>query len=177
MLLGLLRPEMGVPAEVLAGLGVTPERVRAEILATEGKGPKASGGHIPFTPAAKRVLEHSLAESLRLQHKNIGTEHLLLGLVKAEGESAADASGPQPNTGPGASATEILAALGVSTDELVHRTKQRLAESDAEPAGESDGEADGARRANAVEERLSTIEATLAGILERLAALERRRAE
>jgi ATP-dependent Clp protease ATP-binding subunit ClpC len=88
LLMGLLREEEGVAAQVLASLGVTEELARAQIVRVIGSGDEASLGQIPFTPRAKDVLELSLRESLGLGDDYIGTEHILLGLV-AEGEGVA----------------------------------------------------------------------------------------
>jgi ATP-dependent Clp protease ATP-binding subunit ClpA len=88
-LLGLLREEEGVGARVLESMGVTLQRVRAQVVAIVGMGEEASGGPIPFTPRAKKVLELSLREcqSLGLQH--IDTEHILLALSRERGGVAA----------------------------------------------------------------------------------------
>jgi ATP-dependent Clp protease ATP-binding subunit ClpC len=84
LLLGVLREEEGVGARVLASLGVTLDAVRAEVVSNVGQGDAAAVETIPFTPRAKRVLELSLREALSLGHDYIGTEHLLLGLVREE---------------------------------------------------------------------------------------------
>ncbi len=88
ILMGLLREEEGVAAQVLASLGVTEELARAQIVKVVGTGDDVSSNQIPFTPRAKEVLEHSLRQSLSLGHDYIGTEHILLGVV-AEGEGVA----------------------------------------------------------------------------------------
>jgi Clp amino terminal domain, pathogenicity island component len=85
MLLGLLAEGQGVAGQVLDAEGVTLEQVRARVEAAVGRGKKVSKGHIPFTPRAKKVLELGLREALSLRHDYIGTEHLLLGLIR-EGE-------------------------------------------------------------------------------------------
>jgi ATP-dependent Clp protease ATP-binding subunit ClpC len=82
LLLGVLREEEGVGARVLASLGVTLDGVRAQVGSIVGQGDEVTTGQIPFTPRAKRVLELSLREALALGHDYIGTEHLLLGLVR-----------------------------------------------------------------------------------------------
>jgi ATP-dependent Clp protease ATP-binding subunit ClpC len=84
ILLGLLREEEGLAARVLASLGVTVELVRAEVVRIVGSGEKTASGQIPFTPRAKKVLELALRESRSLGHNYIGTEHILLGLVREE---------------------------------------------------------------------------------------------
>jgi ATP-dependent Clp protease ATP-binding subunit ClpC len=85
LLLGLLREEEGVGARVLAGLGVTLEGVREQVARIVGRGDELTTGQIPFTPRAKKVLELSLREALSLGHDYIGTEHILLGLVRENG--------------------------------------------------------------------------------------------
>jgi hypothetical protein len=81
ILLGLLREEQGLAVRVLQGLGITVERVRAQVLTTVGSGEAVTTGQIPFTPRAKKVLELALREALSLSQDHIGTEHILLGLV------------------------------------------------------------------------------------------------
>ena len=87
ILLGLLREEDGLAARVLGALGVTIEHVRDQVARIVGTG-SYPVGQIPFTPRAKKVLELSLREALSLGHNYIGTEHVLLGLVR-EGEGVA----------------------------------------------------------------------------------------
>ena len=82
LLLGLLREEEGLGARVLQSLGVTVDEVRARVARIVGAGTSYRPGQIPFTPHAKRALELSLREALSLGHSYIGTEHLLLGLVR-----------------------------------------------------------------------------------------------
>jgi prophage maintenance system killer protein len=89
LLLGLLYEGEGVAAHVLESLGISPQDVRGQVDEIIGPGQSAPRGDIPFTPAARRVLRLSLQESLRLGHRYIGTEHLLLGLLgEAEGVAA-----------------------------------------------------------------------------------------
>src|SRR2546421_8134458 len=82
ILLGLLREEEGLAARVLESLDITVERVRAQVVRIVGSGEEVSSGQIPFTPRAKKVLELALREALSLGHNYIGTEHILLGLVR-----------------------------------------------------------------------------------------------
>src|ERR1700756_171386 len=122
ILLGLLREEEGLAARVLDSLDITVEEVRAQVARIVGQGDEVTTGQIPFTPRAKKVLELALREALSLGHNYIGTEHILLGLVREnEGVAArilldfdADAekirneiirmlSGPGRRQGPGAS--------------------------------------------------------------------------
>ena len=88
LLLGLISEGEGVAAKALGTMGIKGEAVRASVIEIIGEGEKPVEGHIPFTPRAKRVFELSLREALQLGHNYIGTEHLLLGLLK-EGEGVA----------------------------------------------------------------------------------------
>lgn len=100
VLLGLVLVDDGVGARALAGLGVTADATEAAIVAGRGPAGNPPGGHIPFTASAKKALEIALREALRLGHNSIGTEHILLALVR-------DARGP---------AASLLAGLGVEPD-------------------------------------------------------------
>src|SRR5918912_10371 len=82
ILLGLLREEEGLAARVRESLDITVERVRAQVVRIVGSGEEVTSGQIPFTPRAKKVLELALREALSLGHNYIGTEHILLGLVR-----------------------------------------------------------------------------------------------
>ncbi len=82
LLLGLISEGEGVAAQALTALGVTLEAARAQVEEAIGEGREAPGLHVPFTPAAKNVLEVSLREALKLGHNHIGPEHILLGLVR-----------------------------------------------------------------------------------------------
>jgi ATP-dependent Clp protease ATP-binding subunit ClpC len=88
ILLGLIHEGEGVAAKALESLGISLEAVRAQVEEIIGHGGTAPSGHIPFTPRAKKVLELSLREALQLGHNYIGTEHILLGLIR-EGEGVA----------------------------------------------------------------------------------------
>ena len=88
ILLGLIHEHEGVAAKALESLDISLESVRGQVEEIIGQGAKPPGGHIPFTPRAKRVLELSLREALQLGHNYIGTEHILLGLIR-EGEGVA----------------------------------------------------------------------------------------
>ena len=88
ILLGLTREGEGVAAKALELLGISQEAVRRQVEEIIGQGQQAPSGHIPFTPRAKKVLELSLREALQLGHNYIGTEHILLGLIR-EGEGVA----------------------------------------------------------------------------------------
>src|SRR6185437_5678078 len=88
LLLGLLGEPDGVAGRVLAGFGMSLESTRREVTAVVSAGTTAPSGHIPFTPRAKKTLELALREALQLHHNYIGTEHILLGLIR-EGEGVA----------------------------------------------------------------------------------------
>src|SRR5690554_6676896 len=88
ILLGLIHEGEGVAAKALESLGISLEAVRDQVQEIIGQGQQAPSGHIPFTPRAKKVLELSLREALQLGHNYIGTEHILLGLIR-EGEGVA----------------------------------------------------------------------------------------
>ncbi|MCT1828454.1 ATP-dependent Clp protease ATP-binding subunit [Brevibacterium luteolum] len=88
ILLGLIHEGEGIAAKALEGMGISLEQVRDQVTEIIGQGQQAPSGHIPFTPRAKKVLELSLREALQLGHTYIGTEHILLGLIR-EGEGVA----------------------------------------------------------------------------------------
>ena len=100
ILLGLIHEGEGVAAKVMEALDVSLEAVRVEVERNIGRGEGVPGGNIPFTPRAKKVLEFSLREALQLGHNYIGTEHILLGLIR-EGEGVA---------------AQVLQKLGASLD-------------------------------------------------------------
>ncbi len=102
LLLGLLREEEGLAAQALHQLGVSLEAAREQVLAIVGPGEEGAGatGQIPFTPRGKRALELALREALALGHNHIGTEHVLLGLLR-QGEGVA---------------SKVLHAFGVDED-------------------------------------------------------------
>src|SRR6478752_1485728 len=106
ILLGLIHEGEGVAAKALESLGISLEAVRAQVQEIIGEGQQAPSGHIPFTPRAKKVLELSLREALQLGHNYIGTEHILLGLIRVrqqviqllsgyQGKEPVAAGGPQ----------------------------------------------------------------------------------
>src|SRR5262245_49245583 len=104
VLLGLLGEPDAIAGQVLAQLGITLAVTRSDVEALVGRGDGAPSGHIPFTPRSKKVLELSLREALGFGHNYIGTEHILLGIVR-EGEGVAmavlearGASGPNIRT-------------------------------------------------------------------------------
>ena len=109
----------GVAAKALESLGISLETVRQRVEDAVPPGQYSRPGHIPFTPRAKKVLELSLSEAKLLGHRYIGTEHILLGLLR-EGEGVA---------------AQILAALGADLDGVRERVIQLLAEYQARKAG------------------------------------------
>jgi ATP-dependent Clp protease ATP-binding subunit ClpC len=118
ILLGLLREEDGVAAKALTTLGVSLEAVRRDVGEIVGRGSEVPRGHIPFTPRAKKVLELSLREALQLGHNYIGTEHILLGLIR-EGEGVA---------------AQVLQKLGADLNRVRQTVVQLLSEHTAETA-------------------------------------------
>ena len=120
LLLGLLREGTGVASRVMQGQGVTEEKVLREIDELIGRGENASKQPLDFTPRTKRVLEISLIEARRLGHSYIGTEHLLLGIMK-EGESVA---------------VRILADLGVNPQKMFNDLVKMLSEEAPVASGE-----------------------------------------
>jgi len=88
LLLGLIHEDKGVAAKALESLDISLEAVRSKVEEIVGHGDQAPSGHIPFTPRAMKVLDLSLREALQLGHNYIGTEHILLGLIR-EGDGVA----------------------------------------------------------------------------------------
>src|ERR1700729_712437 len=88
VLLGLLGEPEGYAGRILTSFGITRDGARKEVRAMVGTGTDAPSGHIPFTPRAKKTLELALREALQLHHNYIGTEHILLGLIR-EGDGVA----------------------------------------------------------------------------------------
>lgn len=128
LLLGLVREENGVAVRVLRDLGVDPKQVRERVERTVGRGQRAMYGKLSLTPRTKRVIELAVDEARRLGHHYIGTEHLLLGLVRA-GEGVA---------------VDVLKGLGVGLDKVRSQTARVMMESSAQsatsgPARESKG--------------------------------------
>ena len=128
ILLGLIHEGEGVAAKALESLGIALEGVRQQVEEIIGQGQQAPSGHIPFTPRAKKVLELSLREALQLGHNYIGTEHILLGLIR-EGEGVA---------------AQVLVKLGADLNRVRQQVLQHLSgtEGGAEPAS-AGGRAEG----------------------------------
>ena len=126
LLLGLVREHDGVAGKALASLDISLETVRTQVEEIVGQGPETTPGHIPFTPRSKKVLELSLREALQLGHNYIGTEHILLGLIR-EGEGVA---------------TQVLVNLGanlINVRETVIQLMSGWTESAASSGGEEVG--------------------------------------
>src|SRR6266545_4202577 len=118
ILLGLIHEGEGVAAKALESLGIALEGVRQQVEEIIGQGQHAPSGHIPFTPRAKKVLELSLREALQLGHNYIGTEHILLGLIR-EGEGVA---------------AQVLVKLGADLNRVRQQVLQLLSGYQKEPA-------------------------------------------
>jgi hypothetical protein len=113
LLLGLIHEQEGVAAVALTELGISLEGARAQVVEIVGQGDEAPTSHIPFTPRAKKVLELSLREALQFGHNYIGTEHILLGLIR-EGEGVA---------------AQVLTSQGAGLDRVRRQVVQVLAAS------------------------------------------------
>ena len=131
ILLGLIHEGEGVAAKALESLGISLEGVRQQVEEIIGQGQQAPSGHIPFTPRAKKVLELSLREALQLGHNYIGTEHILLGLIR-EGEGVA---------------AQVLIKLGADLNRVRQQVLQLLSGYQGkEPAGATAGSSSGSEQ-------------------------------
>src|SRR5579863_5796686 len=143
ILLGLIREGEGVAARALESLGISLEAVRQQVEEIIGQGQAMPSGHIPFTPRAKKVLELSLREALQLGHNYIGTEHILLGLIR-EGDGVA---------------AQVLAKLGADLNRVRQQVIQLLhGYHSKEPTSATAGAFES--RLSAVEERVGIAPAT-----------------
>ena len=122
LLLGLIQEGEGIAAKALESFQINLESVRGQVVEVIGRGSSAPSGHIPFTPRAKKVLELSLREALQLGHNYIGTEHIMLGLIR-EGEGVA---------------AKVLVKLGVDLERLRNQVLKNLS-GGGSPAGELSG--------------------------------------
>ena len=162
ILLGLIHEGEGVAAKALESLGISLEAVRQQVEEIIGQGQQAPSGHIPFTPRAKKVLELSLREALQLGHNYIGTEHILLGLIR-EGEGVA---------------AQVLVKLGADLNrvrqqviQLLHGYQGKEPATAGLPAGTAAEPESGGQR----ERRLtSEVISRLAAMDARLSAVEQR---
>jgi ATP-dependent Clp protease ATP-binding subunit ClpC len=160
ILLGLIHEDTGVAARALQSLGITEEAVRQQVQEIVGRGDQAPPGtHIPFTPQATKALQLSLRETMQLGHSHIGTEHILLGLIR-EGEGTA---------------VQVLVRLGADLNRVRHLVIEMLRDSqgDDEP-----GTARAAKRASGAgpgkRKLLSQLLARVDSMDSRLSALEHR---
>ena len=152
ILLGLIREGDGYAARTLESLGISLDAVRQQVEEIIGRGQQAPSGHIPFTPRAKKVLELSLRESLQLGHNYIGTEHILLGLLR-EGDGVA---------------AQVLVTLGADLNRVRQQVIQLLhgyQGQDVESAGPRPGgrapaglPGDALARFDALDRRLTALE-------------------
>jgi ATP-dependent Clp protease ATP-binding subunit ClpA len=110
VLLGLIREDEGVGAQVLKNLGLSVEDVRRQVEESRGRGESATSGYLPFTPAAGEVLQAANQESVQRGLDYIGTEHLLLGLIRDDASVAA----------------QVLVKLGVDLDQVGRTTDELL---------------------------------------------------
>jgi ATP-dependent Clp protease ATP-binding subunit ClpC len=127
ILLGLIHEGEGVAAKALESLGISLEAVRQQVEEIIGQGQQAPSGHIPFTPRAKKVLELSLREALQLGHNYIGTEHILLGLIR-EGEGVA---------------AQVLVKLGADLNRVRQQVIQLLSGYQGKEPAAAGGQAEG----------------------------------
>jgi len=139
ILLGLIHEGEGVAAKALESLGISLDAVRQQVEEIIGQGQQAPSGHIPFTPRAKKVLELSLRESLQLGHNYIGTEHILLGLIR-EGDGVA---------------AQVLVRLGADLNRVRHQVIQLIA---GQPLQEGAPGPEVQARLDVVEIRLAVLE-------------------
>ncbi|WP_305883082.1 Clp protease N-terminal domain-containing protein [Conexibacter sp. S30A1] len=121
LLLGLLGVSDGAAARTLEAQGLSLEHARASVVELVGQGAEAPGGQIPFTPRAKKVLELALREALALHHNYIGTEHILLGLLR-------EPQGP---------AIEILGVAGLTPEQIRSEVLRLLPPGERDPQGRS----------------------------------------
>jgi ATP-dependent Clp protease ATP-binding subunit ClpC len=133
ILLGLIREGEGIAAKTLESLGISLEAVRAQVEEIIGQGEQPPDDHIPFTPRAKKALELSMREALQLGHNYVGTEHILLGLIR-EGEGVA---------------AQVLVKLGAGLNRVRQQVIQQLSASAA-----SEESTTAARREELLDERL-----------------------
>jgi ATP-dependent Clp protease ATP-binding subunit ClpA len=139
ILLGLIHEGQGVAAEALESLGISLDAVRQQVEEIIGQGQEVPSGHIPFTPRGKKVLELSLRESLQLGHNYIGTEHILLGLIR-EGDGVA---------------AQVLVRLGADLDRVRQQVIQLIA---SRPLREAAPGPEVQARLDVVEIRLAVLE-------------------
>ena len=154
LLLGLLHDSAGSACQVLARLKVTPQAVREKVGELVTPGNESMSGHVPFTPPAKKSLEFSLREALKLGHSYIGSGHLLLGLLREERGTAA----------------QVLTALGVDLDRARPLVGEggEWPETPAAPRFTTGSLSEVNDRLRGIEDRITAIEQRLGNIEERL---------
>jgi ATP-dependent Clp protease ATP-binding subunit ClpC len=145
ILLGLLREGDGVAAKALAAMGISLDAARQRVEDIIGRGQQEMSGHIPFTPRAKKVLELSLREAHQLGHNYIGTEHILLGLIR-EGDGVA---------------AQVLAAQGVDFNRARGEVIRLLTGRVGRPSSLTDAVTEARDRLAAISTRLAAIERRL----------------
>jgi ATP-dependent Clp protease ATP-binding subunit ClpC len=159
LLLGLVAEGEGMGVRALEALGITRDAVRRQVEQAAGRGDAPPPGHLPFRPRAKKVLELSLRESLQLGHDYIGTEHLLLGLMREREGVAAQA----------------LAALGADENRVRHQVSQMVPGQGGGGGGQGGVRVAGSRgQLGQVAGRLEEIIARLEAVEARLSGIERR---
>jgi Clp amino terminal domain, pathogenicity island component len=151
ILLGLIREGEGIAAKALESLGISLDAVRQQVEEIIGRGQQPPSGHIPFTPRTKKVLELALRESLQLGHNYIGTEHILLGLIR-EGDGVA---------------AQVLVKLGADLNRVRQQAIQLL-------HGHSADEPVSARSAERELRLLPAVKTHLEALEQRLTAIEQR---
>src|SRR5882757_2445023 len=149
ILLGLIHEGEGVAAKALESLGISLDAVRQQVEEIIGQGQQAPSGHIPFTPRAKKVLELSLREALQLGDNYIGTEHILLGLIR-EGDGVA---------------AQVLVRLGAELNRVRQQVIQLISGQQPQPGRQPQRE--GATAAE-VQARLDVVEGRLAAVEQRV---------
>jgi ATP-dependent Clp protease ATP-binding subunit ClpC len=151
ILLGLIHENRGVAARALESLGISLDAVRQQVKEIIGQGQQPPSGHIPFTPRAKKVLELSLREALQLGHSYIGTEHILLGLIR-EGDGVA---------------AQVLVKLGADLNRVRQQVIQLLHGYQGKEPASAGTAAAGASVAD-LADRLTSLAARLAVVEQRL---------
>ena len=151
ILLGLIREGEGVAAKALESLGISLDAVRQQVEEIIGRGQQPPSGHIPFTPRTKKVLELALRESQQLGHNYIGTEHILLGLIR-EGDGVA---------------AQVLVTLGAD----LNRVRQQAIQLSHEHSAEEPVPARSAERELRL---LPAVKTHLEALEQRLTAIEQR---
>jgi hypothetical protein len=156
ILLGLIHEGEGVAAKALTSLGISLPAVRQKVEEIIGQGQQAPTGHIPFTPRAKKVLELSLREALQLDHNYIGTEHILLGLIR-EGEGVA---------------AQVLVRLGADLNRVRNQVIQLVRGATGDRPTRI-AAAESVRLRVSGERWIGDLQVTLAKMTERIEAIER----